>query len=520
MKQLEKSGHAVRKLLFTNQRAAFGKLVVQLSVQPEKRELVNLINSGLSHGDIVGVTIQDQTTPILTGVVLQVKRHYLEIACNTETTIFDEHDKFNLIQLTNDITYRRVKYALENLDSCLPKNYLIGLLFGHEPLLEPFSTLQPYTTDLPYPLSGKSDIIWFNTNLNYSQKNAIEFALYQRHLAVIHGPPGTGKTTTLTELILQLITRGFRILVCAPSNVAVDNIFKQLIISAQKNLYSKYKLKRNYNFIRIGHPARMNTDIQQYSLDYIVMNDGAEVFNDFKSEINKMKSSTNRITRGQIKERQKEFHQYEEKISKVKLREAHVIMSTCNGAVMNGQLKYLYDDLSTFLFDVVIIDECAQAIEASAWIPLSYAKKCILGGDHKQLPATICSQEAEKQGLGISLIERLVKLFKDCPDKVIRLLTVQYRMNSLIMNWPSSYFYQNKLEAADSVAKRQLILNDDPSEPTPVIRLIDTVGCAMYELDSDEQSLSKGNTYEVNLVCVIIKQFIDSGLSPSDIGIF
>nr|XP_027194379.1 DNA-binding protein SMUBP-2-like isoform X2 [Dermatophagoides pteronyssinus] len=522
LKQLEKSGHAVRKLMVTNQRTAFAKKVIQFSVRPEKRDFVNLINSGMSHGDIVGVTTQEQTSALCTGVVLQVKRLTCEIAFNTDTTMFEEeNDKFfNLIQLTNDITYRRIKYALENLYERSLRNYLVSLLFGNNPLLDPLTVLPPYTNDLPYPLAGQSNIIWFNTNLNYSQKNAIEFALYQRHIAVIHGPPGTGKTTTLTELILQMITRGLRVLVCAPSNVAVDNIFKQLIHSSQKNICARYRLKRSFNFVRMGHPARMDSEIQPYSLDSIVMNEGADVLGDLKNEINQIKLETkqNRYTRGQIRERMKEFDQMEEKVSKQKLREAHVIMSTCNGAVMNGQLRYLYDDLNTFSFDVVIIDECAQALEASTWIPLSYAKKCVLGGDHKQLPATICSQEAEKQGLGISLIERVVDQFRDCPDKVVRMLTVQYRMNGLIMNWPSSFFYENRLEADDCVVDRRLKLKN-LDEPLPVIRLIDTVGCSMYELESDQQSLSKGNIYEVKLVCIVIKDLLDNGLSPADIGV-
>ncbi|OTF76225.1 hypothetical protein BLA29_007595, partial [Euroglyphus maynei] len=219
LKHLEKSGHAVRKLLVTNQRTAFSKKVIQFSVRPEKRDLVNLINSGMSHGDIVGVTTQEQTSAHCTGVVLQVKRLTCEIAFNTDTTFFDEENEklFNLIQLTNDITYRRIKYALENLYDRSLRNYLVSLLFGDSPLLDPLTVLPPYTNDLPYPLAGQSNIVWFNSNLNYSQKNAIEFALYQRHIAVIHGPPGTGKTTTLTELILQMITRGLRLLVCAPS---------------------------------------------------------------------------------------------------------------------------------------------------------------------------------------------------------------------------------------------------------------------------------------------------------------
>nr|SZF06493.1 DNA-binding protein SMUBP-2 [Psoroptes ovis] len=522
LKQLEKSGHAIRKLILTNQRTAFAKKVIQFSVRPEKRDTINLINSGITHGDIVGVTVQEQTSAQCTGVVLQVKRLTCEIAFNTETTFFDEErDKlFNIIQLANDITYRRIKFALENLYEKSQRNYLVGLLFGIQPLIDPLTVLPPYTNDLPYPLAGQSEIVWFNLNLNHSQKSAIKFALHQRHLAIIHGPPGTGKTTTLTELILQLITRGFRILVCAPSNVAVDNIFKHLIHSSQKNLCAKYRLKRSFNFVRIGHPARMDSEIQPYSLDSIVMNEGADVLGDLKNEINQIKSETrqNRFTRGQIRERMKEFDKIEEKVSKEKLREAHVIMSTCNGAVMNGHLRYLTDDPNSFLFDVVIIDECAQALEASTWIPLSYAKKCVLGGDHKQLPATICSPEAEKEGLGISLIERIVDQFKDCQDKVVRMLTVQYRMNKIIMNWPSSFFYENLLEADDSVADRRLYLKNI-IEPLSVIRLIDTVGCSMYEMESEQQSLSKGNIYEVKLVCIAIKHLLDNGLSPTEIGV-
>ena len=214
-----------------------------------------MTSSGITNGDIVAVTTQSETGSKLSGVVLKMARTNLEVAFDPnakELALFDQAEYFNLIKIANDVTYRRLKSCVDELYKCSLKTYLIGMLFGTEPLLEPLTVLPPYSSSCLIQeeiYSTKKtkekldkEIIWFNQNLNNSQKEAITFALHQRHLAVIHGPPGTGKTTTLTEVILQLITRGQKVFCFAPSNVAVDNIFKQLLNASQVRI-KKYNKK-------------------------------------------------------------------------------------------------------------------------------------------------------------------------------------------------------------------------------------------------------------------------------------
>lgn len=534
LKALEKSGFAIRKLVVTNTRIAFGRQLYQLAVPEEKKEEINLTTFGIGNGDIVIVTTQSETGSKLSGVVLKMGRTNLEVAFDPslrELEIFDQAEYFNLIKIANDVTYRRLKATVDDMYKYSLKTYLIRMLFDNEPLLEPLTVLPPYEPYLAEEANVNEDdgIVWFNQNLNESQREAISFALHQRHLAVIHGPPGTGKTTTLTEVILQLVTRRQKVFCFAPSNVAVDNIFKQLL-NASQALCSRFKLKKPFNFVRLGHPARVDDQLKNYALDQVVMHSDSSVVSDLRAELDqKMKSGgggwSSRARRGELKELRQQIAQYESKAFKESLKDADVIFATLTSATLNGQLKYLVDGFEggrdAFMFDVAIVDECAQALEVAAWIPLSHAKKCILAGDHQQLPATVVSQTAQDQGLGISLIERVVhNLYASCPGKVIRMLTIQYRMNHLIMDWPSEFFYQGRLIASESVRDRRLLPSKlgKTSEPLPVIRLIDTIGCDMYELELDD-SLSKGNKYEADIVCLYIRSLLDAGIAPTEIGV-
>lgn len=492
IEDLEKAGFALRNLQITNQYLDDGINVICLSLPQEKKDQLNLEKCRLLRS-FVGITFDDETEPIAIGHALKVESSKIEIDCDVNLSKkYPNQFSLNFVKVVKDITYMRIVFTLKKMVSRSSVVYLIGLLMGHRPLLNPLTMLAPYVRGLPFSngQNGSETIEWFNTELNNCQKGAVEFSLYQQHLAVIHGPPGTGKTTTLTELILQLITRGFRVMVCAPSNVAVDNIFKQLVDSYDKNLCQKYRVKPGYSFVRIGHPVRVDPKIRKY----IVKSNSKTKTSDFgKKQIER------------------------------KIRKANVLMSTLSSSsIYQGLLKNLWSDmdLKNFSFDVVIVDECGQSSEPCTWIPLSFADKCILAGDHLQLPPTICSPEAAKEGLNISLLERVTKqLFAHCPQQVVRMLTVQHRMNKLIMQWPSDYFYESRLVAAPFVASHQLILKGT-RRPLPVLRFVDTVGCDMREMNSQSKAFrsSKGNIYEAKIVCIIIKKLLDQGLAASNIG--
>jgi ATP-dependent RNA/DNA helicase IGHMBP2 len=374
-------------------------------------------------------------------------------------------------------------------------------------------------------LSNKSDFRFFNKNLDKSQKEAVKFTFEQKDLAIIHGPPGTGKTTTLIEIIKQnCLKYKQKILCCAPSNIAVDNLVERLI--PVERGFSKIKM------IRLGHPARLLERIQEYSLDSVLTkNDQYKLANDIKQEMDKTlksirKSSTQRGEREGLKREmrdlRKELYIREDKALKDVFEQSEIVLATLATTTNEGPLKNLKDTH----FDIIIIDECSQAMEATCWIPLlKGAGKIILAGDHLQLPPTIISKEAALKGLDLTLMKRLIDALG---DEVTKMLTIQYRMNHVINDWISEKLYDSKLQAHKSVAQHLLcdkvgVINDENTS-VPLV-LIDTEGCDMTEMimsgddkmSADEES--KANDGEANLVCRHVEDLIRSNVKPEEIAV-
>ncbi|XP_042759888.1 DNA-binding protein SMUBP-2 isoform X3 [Panthera leo] len=409
----------------------------------------------------------------------------------------DRERAYRLLKLANDVTYKRLKKALITLKKYHsgPATSLIEVVFGGSP---------------PSPASETQPPPFCNTSLDASQKEAVSFALSQKELAIIHGPPGTGKTTTVVEIILQAVRRGLKVLCCAPSNVAVDNLAERLARCQQKVL-------------RLGHPARLLDCIQQHSLDAVLArSDSAQIVADIRKDIDQafLKNRQTQDKRekssfwNEIKLLRKELKEREEAAMLESLRSAAVVLATNTGASPDGPLKLLPDGH----FDVVVIDECAQALEASCWIPLLKAGKCILAGDHKQLPPTIVSPKAAAAGLARSLMERLAA---ERGAGVVRTLTVQYRMHRAIMQWASEALYHGRLTAHPSVAGH--LLRDLPgvaaTEETGIpLLLVDTAGCGLFELE-EEDDQSKGNPGEVRLVSLHVQALVEAGVRASDIAV-
>lgn len=223
---------------------------------------------------------------------------------------------------------------------------------------------------------------FYNQNLNQSQIEAIEFCLQSNELALIHGPPGTGKTTTVVELILQAVELGKKILVVAPSNIAVDNIAEKLIAF---NNSEKYDKNNGFDICRIGHPARMLESILSISLDKRVeaspfmkaQKDSKKKFEKLRKELANIKKYE-KEKRKDIKDEMKLLRQdiksaYQNSVFEV-FSKARVILSTCVSAA-DFYLKESIRRTNEGVFDMIIIDECAQATEASCWISILLAKK-------------------------------------------------------------------------------------------------------------------------------------------------
>ncbi|XP_038663403.1 DNA-binding protein SMUBP-2 [Scyliorhinus canicula] len=503
VKELQRRGVCLLKLQVVSQKTGlYGRFLVNF--EPRRHETnAALPSNNFSSGDIVGLYDSQGSAPLdqlASGIVTRITQNSITVAFDepSDKLNFDSNCSYKLLKLANDVTYKRLKNALKALSQYHvgPTSNLIDVLFGAS---EPSS-----------PSENLKSPELYNPCLDDSQKEAVHFALSQKEVAIIHGPPGTGKTTTVVEIILQAIKQGLKVLCCAPSNIAVDNLVERL---------AQFKAQ----VLRLGHPARLLESIHRHSLDAVLAHsDNTQIVMDIRKDIDqafgKLKKAQERGEkvhfRGEIKTLKKELRAREETAIVQILKKASVVLATNTGASNDGPLKLLSNDY----FDLVVIDECAQALEASCWIPLLKAPKCILAGDHKQLPPTIISHKAAANGLSLSLMERLIQRFG---EQVVRMLTVQYRMHDAIMQWASKQMYYGRLTAHKMVAEH--LLKDLPgvasTEETKIpMLLIDTSGCGLLELDEEDEQ-SKGNKGEVQIVAMHIQALTEAGVSPKDVAV-
>lgn len=304
------------------------------------------------------------------------------------------------------------------------------------------------------------------TGLNEVQQQAVNKIVSAQELAIVHGPPGTGKTTTLVQAIKALIKQNHQqILVVAPSNTAVDLLTEKLD-------------EEGLNVVRVGNPARVSDRLLSLTLDGKMSEHPSmkqiralkKQANEFKNMAHKYKRNFGRAEKEQRKALFDEAHKIMKEVGNTEqyiiddvLGKAQVVTATLVGAN-----HYTVRNLK---FHTLVIDEAGQALEPACWIPIMKAQKVIFAGDHCQLSPTIKSNEAAKSGLSTTLLEKSIALH---PESVT-LLEEQYRMNKTIMGYSSKVFYENKLKAHDSVADRLLFSEDSP------LAFVDTAGCGFEE---------------------------------------
>lgn len=320
--------------------------------------------------------------------------------------------------------------------------------------------------------------------LNTSQNDALNKTLKALDIAVIHGPPGTGKTTTLIQAIKSTIEVEKQVLMCAPSNAAVDLLVERLV-------------QQGINTLRMGHPARLTETVLENSLDVkIAKHPSFKTLKENRKKADELRKIAFQYKRnfGKEERRQRERLKQESKFIKKYSREIEqyivddllssvsVIACTITGA---NQL-YLKDKM----FKTVFIDEGSQALEPACWIPVLKAQRVIMAGDHCQLPPTIKSIKAAKAGLEVSLFERAMQV-----PEMATMLSLQYRMAPLILGFSSHYFYNSKLQTAQSVLERDFPID---------VKFIDTAGCS-FEEKIDPVSLSTYNQGEADLLCRHLK---------------
>ena len=321
--------------------------------------------------------------------------------------------------------------------------------------------------------------------LNASQEKAVNQVLCAKEVAVVHGPPGTGKTTTLVEAVYETLHRENQVMVSAQSNTAVDWIAEKLV-------------DRGIPVLRIGNPTRVNDKMLAFTYErrFEAHSDYPELWQIRKT----IREMTGRLRKSGREDRERLHNQ----LTKLRVRatgleiridtelftEARVIACTLVGAASRV--------LERKRFSSLFIDEAAQAIEAACWIAISRADRVILAGDHCQLPPTIKCIEAARGGLGRTLLEKVV-LHK---PETVSLLKIQYRMHEDIMRFPSRWFYHDELEAAPEVKYRGILDFDTPAS------WIDT-----SELDLQEKAVAEGtgrlNTGEAELLVRELKNYME-----------
>ncbi len=327
--------------------------------------------------------------------------------------------------------------------------------------------------------------------LNSSQSLAVNGVMAAQDVGVIHGPPGTGKTTTLVAAVQLALENHSQVMVCAPSNAAVDLLVEKL-------------LNEGVTTLRIGHPARVDDQILSQTLDAKVAQHGSykdlkkmrKSAEEYKKLGKKYKRHFGPEERAQRKRLMGEASRVKEAADHLEnyilydvFQQSKVVASTLVGA-NNPALKGLQ-------FPVVFIDEAGQGMEPATWIPVMKGEKIIMAGDHCQLPPTIKSFEAAKEGLSETLFEKAIKRQK----KMSWMLTLQYRMPQMVMAFSNDYFYQGQLEAAPNTAHHYLA----PEEP--VMEFIDTAGSGFGE-HVEKDSLSKLNFEEARFSLGVLEKLI------------
>ncbi len=531
-KQREKKGRAILHLDGKDKGEGLGGYLVKF-VRNFKGE--ELPKNEISVGDLVMLSKQDplrEDNP--TGTVAEKTKYSITISFDGKPQGFVFSQDLRMDLYVNDITFQRMKEALaylEDADDDLIKLREI-LINNREP-----------------DINSVGELDYFhNSQLNDSQQKAVEKSLASKNFYLIHGPPGTGKTTTAIEVIQQCIDQGQKVLATADSNTAVDNMLEFL-------------LEQDTQAVRVGHPARVTPQLREHSLDNLVKdNDSYKKSKELREEAFKLKEEQDDLTypsgkyrRGMSNEKIKELakkgkgsrgvspkkikemaksielkkevddlfeqsRELEDKAIENVLKNMDVVCST--NSTSGSEL------LKNQAFDVVVIDEATQATEPSCLIPLTKGKKVIMAGDHKQLPPTIKSAEAADKGLEQTMFERLAYNYG---DKIKSMLTVQYRMHEDIMNFSNKQFYEEKVVADESVKFHTLKdLGFDNNEvetsfrqitnPEEPLAFINITGSGVKE-ETDKDSNSKYNKKEAEIALRLANNFQQGGIEPEDIAV-
>jgi len=502
VQERQKRGLTWYPVTITKEDVGFGGKVVLELERPAGQQGLHLFQVGKNaalFGNIPGRSATDR--PTLSGVITSVRRNKLTLA-TTKEDLPDwvlEGGKLGIDLTFDEVSYREMDYALGKVMGAYGDRLadLRDILLGAKP-----ARFRP----------EKADDLFYPSPLNESQLAAVRHVQAAQDVAIIHGPPGTGKTTTLVQAILETIRRERRVLVCAPSNTAVDLLTEKLA-------------ERGVNVIRMGNPSRVSDLLLEHTLDAQVMAHKrygelrsmrltAEQYREEAGKHTKHFGWEEREQRRHLKEEARALHQeadgLERYITEDLLDQVQVITCTLVGA-SNRNIRHL-------TYETVFIDEAAQALEPGCWIPIAKAQRVVLAGDHQQLPPTVKSEKAG--ALRETLFEKAIKR----QPEASRMLEVQYRMHEQIMQFSSEQFYDGRLVAAPTVAHAGLEAYDLRFAPDLPVEFLDTAGFGFQEITIPE-SRSTANPEEADLLLKRLAQLLepydqaDHETDPLSIGV-
>jgi ATP-dependent RNA/DNA helicase IGHMBP2 len=452
------------------------------SIELQKKK--DYIEPAFSNGSIVRIFKEEES---IEGTVTQLKENIVKILFyNDEIPDFLEETHVNLEMSFSELTYKSMYYALDEILSNKNPRFiqLRDCLIGNK---------------LFFPNKEK---IQDQTLLNNPQNSSLKKAINSDTFFVLHGPPGTGKTYTLVEIAEYLIQNyNEKILFCAASNIACDVVLEKAI-------------RKNLAPVRLGNPARISEHLYPYSLEAKIstMEDFPNIqkyrkkAHDLLKQAHKFKRKFGKKEREERQTKKKEAYSYldtarklEDTIYSSLLDKSRVIVSTLTGIYQTQKLKNMD-------FDTIIIDEATQALEPSIWLAilLSPKKRLIFAGDPFQLSPTVKSPKALENGFSTSLLEKLLKIHKE-NDDCKHLLSIQYRMNNSILEFPNKCFYEGKLISDSKNSEWKL-----PFEGIDQIQsniFVDTAGTD-YNEEKEEETESLFNIGEVELTSNLAKHYL------------
>ncbi|HYV50033.1 MAG TPA: AAA domain-containing protein [Myxococcaceae bacterium] len=494
LQELENKGLVALDLESVEESIGLGGRILVTFEHPERRDL----RARFHPGDEVHVRPRkaEDVAPAR-GIVSRGTRRQVQIAFDRPPPEFVSEGRLRLDLAPNDVTFDRAEAAVRRVQALErgQERRTRELLLGNEP--PKFDRLRPATLDQP---------------LNPEQQQAVEQALAAEDFFLVHGPPGTGKSTVLAEVASQAARAGKRLLCTAASNAAVDHLLELC-------------LDRGLSAVRIGHPARVAPALVQHALDVMVeAQEDRKLSRELFEEAFALQGYARRQrTQGRSRERfsnaresaaearklMDEARKLERKAVRGVLERAQAVcvtLSSIDSPVLGGES-----------FDLALFDEATQAIEPLGLLAFLRAKTVVLAGDHRQLPPTVLSMEASKQGLSTSLFERLLA---DHGDAVKRMLREQYRMHEQIMTFPSREMYGGELRAHPSVAKRTLaeVLKPGAAVDAPPLLFLDTAGKG-FDDEVAQGSESRFNPGEAALVAARAKELLGAGLPPAELAV-